>query len=63
MDEFFRLYPTIKNDYPDKAFDRLCYLLGRTLTQKREITEDITEKKIVFIYEGWKSPDAARSNV
>jgi hypothetical protein len=34
--EFSQLYPKIKADYPDKAFDRLCYLLGRTMVRKLE---------------------------
>ena len=43
MDEFFRSYPKIKSEFPDKAFDRLCYLLARTMTQKREVKQEVTE--------------------
>jgi len=55
MDEFFRSYPNIKEKFPDKAFDRLCYLLGKTLTRK--IEKDIHETKIHgIIVKMWK-PD------
>lgn len=36
LDEFFRSYPDMKANFPEKAFDRLCYLLGKTLTRKIE---------------------------
>jgi len=37
LDEFFHSYPNIKEKFPEKAFDRLCYLLGKTMTRKAEI--------------------------
>ena len=51
LDEFFRSYPDIKEKFPEKAFDRLCYLLGRTLTRKAELktTEEIRELKIHIV--------------
>ena len=45
LDEFFRSYPNIKEKFPEKAFDRLCYLLGKTLTHKVE-KEIKTERKV-----------------
>lgn len=56
MDEFFRSYPNIKQQFPDKAFDRLCYLLGKTLTRKIEKTVDVQEK-IGIIVKMWKPKD------
>jgi len=46
LDEFFRSYPNIKEKFPEKAFDRLCYLLGKTLTRKieKEVHGEYTEK-------------------
>jgi len=58
MDEFFRSYPNIKQEFPDKAFDRLCYLLGKTLTRKIEKTVDV-EQKIGIIVKMWKPEDDA----
>lgn len=36
LDEFFRSYPNIKEEFPDKAFDKLCYLLAKTMVHKVE---------------------------
>lgn len=51
MDEFFRSYPNIKEKFPEKAFDRLCYLLGKTITRKIEkdmrATLDVTTRHII----------------
>jgi len=55
IDEFFQSYPNIKEEFPDKAFDRLCYLLGKTLTRRIESKTEITEK-IGIIVKMWK-PD------
>lgn len=41
LDEFFRSYPKIKQKFPDKAFDRLCYLLGKTMVHKVEAKTEI----------------------
>jgi len=51
MDEFLKSYPHIKETFPEKAFDRLCYLLGKTITQKREVKQDIDiqEKQEVIV--------------
>lgn len=46
MDEFFRSYPDIKEEFPEKAFDRLCYLLGKTLTRRIEKHEEIDIKEM-----------------
>ena len=56
LDEFFRSYPNMKEKFPDKAFDRLCYLLGKTMTRKAEIQErlDVTTRQ--FVIHMWK-PD------
>jgi predicted transcriptional regulator len=35
-DEFIKSYPTQKESFPEKTFDRLVYLLGKTFTVKRE---------------------------
>ena len=48
-DEFIRLYPTIKQTYPEKAFDRLCYLLGKTVTTRTEIKEEITSRQEITV--------------
>jgi transposase len=59
MDEFFRSYPNIKEEFPEKAFDRLCYLLGRTLTRKIEAktVEEIREIKLLWIKDERNNPD------
>lgn len=49
VDEFFRSYPNIKQEFPDKAFDRLCYLLGKTLTRKTEIKEEIQVREEIHM--------------
>ena len=54
MDEFFRSYPDIKEQFPEKAFDRLCYLLGRTLTRKIESQETIDVTTRHIIVKMWK---------
>jgi len=36
MEEFFKSYPQVKVTNPDKAFDRLVYLLGKHVTQHVE---------------------------
>jgi len=41
FDEFVRLYPTIKNTFPERAFDRLCYLIGKTMTRKMEVKKEV----------------------
>ena len=41
LDEFLRFYPTIKATFPERAFDRLCFLLGKTLTHKMEVKKEI----------------------
>jgi len=45
-EEFQRFYPDIKKEFPDKAFDRLCFLLGKTLTRKVE-AHTIEEVKVM----------------
>lgn len=61
MDEFLTSYPNIKEKFPDKAFDRLCFLLGKTLTHKAEIRTEktFTEKKEVNISVKLKDYEAA----
>ena len=46
IDEFFASYPNIKEDFPEKAFDRLCYLLGKHITRKVEKHEQIDIREI-----------------
>lgn len=46
IDEFVSTYPNIKQQFPDKAFDRLCYLIGRQMTRKIDIRKEVkTEHK------------------
>jgi len=63
MDEFFRSYPDIKEKFPEKAFDRLCYLLGKTMTRKIEkdmrATLDVTTRHIIV--KMWKPHDEPAS--
>ena len=62
VDEFVTSYPNIKKVFPEKAFDRLCYLLGRTLTRKIESQETIDVTTRHIIVKMWKPPDVtARS--
>lgn len=60
MDEFFRSYPNIKEEFPEKAFDRLCYLLGKTLVRKVEKHEDI---RVEHIQLSWKHESSDRDSV
>lgn len=48
VDEFFTSYPQIKKQFPDKAFDRLCYLLGKTMIRKIEAKTEIREIKLLW---------------
>ena len=65
LDEFCRSYPTIKQAYPEHAFDRLCYLLGKTITQRLEATSTHTERleERRIIIQMWKPiPDEPTAN-
>lgn len=46
LDEFTKSYPMIKKDYPDVAFNRLCYLLGKTMAYKVEAKTEIQKTVI-----------------
>jgi len=37
FDRFLQLYPKVEAEYPEKALDKLVYLLGKSMTQKQEI--------------------------
>jgi len=61
MDEFFRSYPNIKEQFPEKAFDRLCYLLGKTMTRKieKDVRAAIDVRQAIIV-KMWK-PDEQTS--
>ena len=40
-DEFMKSYPDQKESSPEKTFDRLCFLLGKTFTQRKEVYKDV----------------------
>ena len=72
MDEFVATYPNMKDEFPEKAFDRLCYLLGRTLTRKieaktehRDVKVDVKRLEIVQLMEtyGEAVEAAVRRNI
>lgn len=50
LDQFFKVYAKVEPENPDKALDKLVYLMGKGMTTKQEIrTEmsgqlDITQK-------------------
>lgn len=44
VDEFFRFYPKAKVEFSEKAFDRLCYLIGKTMTRRMELKEEYKEE-------------------
>lgn len=51
VDEFLSFYPTMKVSFPEKAFDRLCYLLGKTMTRKLEAhTEHVETKRLLHLH-------------
>ncbi len=61
LDEFIQSYPTIKKAFPEKAFDRLCYLLGKTMTQRRELKEETSlniQEKVLHLHM-WKPEPSA----
>jgi len=37
FDRFLQLYPKVEAEYPEKALDKLVYLMGKGMTQKQEI--------------------------
>jgi len=37
FNEFLKLYPQVKESNPEKALDKLVYLMGKGMTQKQEI--------------------------
>ena len=57
LDEFFRSYPEIKQNFPDKAFDRLCYLLGKSMPRRIEQKTEVSER-IGIIVKMWKPDDS-----
>jgi hypothetical protein len=58
VDEFVATYPNIKREFPEKAFDRLCYLIGRQMTRKIESQETIDVTTRHIIVKMWKPVDA-----
>ena len=40
--EFLKLYPQVKEANPDKALDKLVYLMGKGMTQKAEVKTEGT---------------------
>lgn len=64
IDEFFHSYPNIKKEFPEKAFDRLCYLLGKTMTRKVEAhtIEEIREIKLMWIKNESNSTDKIQTS-
>jgi len=46
FDQFIKLYPRVEKAYPDKALDKLVYLIGKSMIHKAEIkTEQFIEEK------------------
>jgi hypothetical protein len=58
IDEFFNSYPDIKQKFPDKAFDRLCYLLGKTMTRKieKDVRASLDVRQAIIV-KMWKPED------
>ena len=51
FDEFFKLYPKVAKVYPDKALDKLVFLIGKGITRRAEIRTEqsiIEKKEVVF---------------
>jgi len=50
FDQFIKLYPRVEKVYPDKALDKLVYLMGKSMIRKAEIKTEqtVTEKKEVI---------------
>jgi hypothetical protein len=50
LNEFIEVYPIVKTENPDKALDKIVYLLGKGITRKAEIKsehhEEITSKHV-----------------
>ena len=44
FDEFVDVYPIVKNENPDKALDKIVYLLGKGITRKAEIKSEHHEE-------------------
>ena len=42
FNEFTEVYPIVKAENPDKALDKVVYLLARNITRKAEIKTDTT---------------------
>ena len=57
INEFLDIYPKLKNRFPKTTFDRLCYLLSKTIVQKAEIKEEYKEIKI-----GWEYKEEHKEN-
>ena len=49
FDQFIKLYPKVEKIYPDKALDKLVFLIGKGMVRKAEIKTDtmITKKEEV----------------
>jgi hypothetical protein len=64
LDEFYHTYPDIKKEYPEKAFDRLCYLLDKSLIRKVEShhTEEIKEIRLEWKIDESNPQDKIRSS-
>jgi len=46
FDQFIKLYPRVEKVYPDKALDKLVYLMGKGITRRAEIkTEQVIEER------------------
>ena len=51
FDEFFKLYPKVAKVYPDKALDKLVFLIGKGITRRAEIKSEqlvIEKKEVTF---------------
>ena len=56
-EEWLRLHTQVIHDDPIEAYRNVSKLISRMLTQRREITEDITETKKIIHLHMWRPGD------
>ena len=53
LNEFIEVYPIVKGENPDKALDKIVYLLGKGITHRTELKAELktetTERKVIDI--------------
>jgi len=53
FNEFMEVYPIVKGENPDKALDKIVYLLGKGITHRTELKAELktetTERKVIDI--------------